>query len=51
MRNEIKRQKELVRSAEVKFEQAKATEKAELVQAMQKIKKLEVSQRELKAKA
>ena len=40
-----------MRQVEVKFEQSKSSEKTDQVQSMQKVKKLEVQVRELKAKA
>ena len=40
-----------MRQAEVKIEQSKSSEKTDQVQSMQKVKKLEVQLRELKAKA
>ena len=51
LKNELSRQIELVRKAENKIDHAKTNEKSDLVQSMQKIKKLEVQVRELKAKA
>ena len=50
-RSEIARLQDQVRKAEARNEAAKAADKTEMVTSLQKVKKLEVQVRELKAKA
>lgn len=50
LQNELMRQQDMVKQLETKLEQNKSKEKTELVQAIQKAKKLEVQVREFKTK-